>query len=84
MARNKIKLVSTYYISKCHELVNFSHIFRNGDVFWGGFTLSFIALPMICSLSIHYYKKCKGIDYNLDSNDHDILLTKVCLFIQKV
>ena len=50
---------------------------RDGDVFWGGFTLSFVALPMLSSLIIHCCKKWKGIDPNLEPFDHDIPLSEV-------
>ena len=51
---------------------------RDGDVFWGGFTLSFVALPMLSSLIIHCCKKWKGTESNLKKpSDQDIPLDEV-------
>ena len=54
--------------------------FRNKNPKWGGFTLSFVFLPMVCSLIIHCIKKCGNISQEHEMNKNlfnvsDMLIT---------
>ena len=42
---------------------------RNGNPFWGAFTLFFVGFPMLSSLIIHIFKKCRKSNVDTISSD---------------